>query len=180
MTLAAVCSASQTRTTCAAGNKPAARTPGLLRRVLRPVPTPAAQTEAPPARGQQTEAPEPAPSTGGSRSLVSQSLDELGVLASKLLMNAASFRAVRGQTHCLHCRGTGRATCPACQGAGIVQREPVRMNQVKHAVGKVQVLLGMNDAKMFDNDWMKSNRCKRCHGTGALPCVHCDGTGRRG
>lgn len=187
-----------------------------------------------------------------------------------LTPQAASFRAVRGQTHCLHCRGTGRAVCSACQGAGIVQREPVRMNQVKHAgawgraltraggcavqhaatapgppwadarqvapagwygseeiaaggwvcrgawlaarrmlgtvpcwsapclgqagsvpagcglrhasspmlgsrpvrvksptparsrpaaVGKVQVLLGMNDAKMFDNDWMKSNRC---------------------
>lgn len=155
-------------------------------------------------------------------------------------MQAASFRAVRGETHCLHCRGTGRATCSACQGAGIVQREPVRMNQVKHAgalglharwaerqlglvttfrtppqqrpapptswvlqvgsvlpaargrcapaapllgcqavpsrascpslapalaVGKVQVLLGMNDAKMFDSDWMKSNRC----GAGCAP-----------
>ncbi|KAL4438538.1 hypothetical protein ABPG77_000186 [Micractinium sp. CCAP 211/92] len=180
MTLVSLCSASQTRTTCAASNKPVARPSGLVRRVLRPPPAPAAQTEAPPPKERQAEAPAPPPSTSGSRSLVSQSLDDLGVLASRLLMNAASFRAVRGETHCLHCRGTGRVTCSACQGAGIVQREPVRMNQVKHAVGKVQVLLGMNDAKMFDNDWMKSNRCKRCHGSGALPCVQCDGTGRRG
>ncbi len=49
---------------------------------------------------------------------------------------------MRGETHCLHCRGTGRVTCSACQGAGIVQREPVRMNQVKHAGAEIRWLVG--------------------------------------
>ncbi|EFN50736.1 hypothetical protein CHLNCDRAFT_142565 [Chlorella variabilis] len=117
---------------------------------------------------------------GEPQSLVKQSLDEIGVLAGNLLMNAASWRVVRGQTYCLHCRGTGKESCPTCQGAGIVQPEKVRMNQIRHAAGKVQVLLGLNEPKMFDSDWMKSNRCKRCRGTGALPCKHCNGVGMLG
>ncbi|PSC74297.1 serine threonine kinase [Micractinium conductrix] len=95
-------------------------------------------------------------------------------------MNAASLRAVRAQSYCVQCRGTGRTTCSACQGAGIMQNEPVRMNQIKHAAGKVKVLLGINDTKMHDSDWQLTNRCKRCRGTGALPCVHCSGTGLLG
>lgn len=55
MALATVCSVSQTRTSCAASHKPAARSPGLLRRVLRPPPAPAAQTEAPPPKEHQAE-----------------------------------------------------------------------------------------------------------------------------
>ncbi len=55
MTLVSLCSASQTRTTCAASNKPVARPSGLVRRVLRPPPAPAAQTEAPPPKERQAE-----------------------------------------------------------------------------------------------------------------------------
>ena len=206
-------------------------------------------------------------------------------------LQAASLRAVRAQSYCVQCRGTGRTTCSACQGAGIMQNEPVRMNQIKHAgegpvqsprraqggrrratqqlqrgrrhaaprpgprppcvrdprpgrrpplraAGKVKVLLGINDTKMHDSDWQLTNRCvdvgsalqtccgryppcngrhrarrllaqggwlagwlagwllpvltmtapparpacrcKRCRGTGALPCVHCSGTGLLG
>lgn len=103
------------------------------------------------------------------------------MLASKLLVNAASWRVMRGQTECVTCRGTGRTTCGACQGAGIIKREElVRMNQVKHAAGKLQVMLGMNEPKSVESDWMQSNRCKRCKGTGAETCVQCDGTGRLG
>ena len=59
------------------------------------------------------------PSDGpASKSLVKQSLDEIGVLAGNLLMNAASWRVVRGQTYCLHCRGTGKESCPTCQVGG--------------------------------------------------------------
>jgi DnaJ-class molecular chaperone len=101
----------------------------------------------------------------------------MSVLAGNLLMNAASWRVVRGQTYCLHCRGTGRETCASCQGSGILEPEKVRMNQLRHAAGKLQVLLGVSDARMHDSTWMKSNRCKRCRGTGALPCKHCNGTG---
>lgn len=122
----------------------------------------------------------PSTSSGTRKGLVENSLDGISVLAGNLLMNAASWRVVRGQTYCVHCRGTGKETCPTCQGAGIVQPEKVRMNQIRHAAGKIQVLLGVNDAKMHDSDWLKSNRCKRCHGTGALPCKHCEGTGMLG
>jgi DnaJ-class molecular chaperone len=57
----------------------------------------------------------------------------MSVLAGNLLMNAASWRVVRGQTYCLHCRGTGRETCASCQGSGILEPEKVRMNQLRHA-----------------------------------------------
>lgn len=42
------------------------------------------------------------PSPSGAKST---SLSSLTTLASKLLMNAASLRAVRGQTFCTFCRG---------------------------------------------------------------------------
>lgn len=48
------------------------------------------------------------------------------------------------------------------------------------AASKLKVLLSLEQPKMSDDDWMKTNRCRRCHGTGALPCKHCDGTGRLG
>jgi hypothetical protein len=109
------------------------------------------------------------------------SLDNLSLLGRTLLMNAASLRVVRGQTHCAFCRGTGRETCQACQGSGLVQhQEKVRMNSVRHAASKIKVLLSLEEPKMSDDDWMKTNRCRRCHGTGALPCKHCGGTGRLG
>lgn len=48
------------------------------------------------------------------------------------------------------------------------------------AASKLKVLLSLEQPKMSDDDWMKTNRCRRCHGTGALPCKHCGGTGRLG
>ena len=62
------------------------------------------------------------------------SLDNLSLLGRTLLLNAASLRVVRGQTHCAFCRGTGRETCTACAGSGLVQhQDKVRMNSVRHA-----------------------------------------------
>lgn len=55
------------------------------------------------------------------------------MLAGNLLMNAASWRVVRGQTYCVHCRGSGKEACPSCVGSGIKEPEKVRMNQIRHA-----------------------------------------------
>ncbi|KAI3424249.1 hypothetical protein D9Q98_009604 [Chlorella vulgaris] len=123
----------------------------------------------------EPEAPQARPSGGSSR--LQDSLDGLGVLAGNLLMNAASWRVVRGQTYCVHCRGSGKEACPSCVGSGIKEPEKVRMNQIRHAAGKLQQMIGVSDAKMHDADWMKSNRCKRCRGSGFVTCKHCDGTG---
>lgn len=68
------------------------------------------------------------------------------------------------------------------QGAGILQPEKVaRMNSVKHAVNKLGQLLPGGGSVSHDQVWVKSNRCRRCHGSGVIraPCPACKGTGRR-
>jgi hypothetical protein len=85
----------------------------------------------PPAFCRLLQAPQARPSGGSSR--LQDSLDGLGVLAGNLLMNAASWRVVRGQTYCVHCRGSGKEACPSCVGSGIKEPEKVRMNQIRHA-----------------------------------------------
>ena len=57
---------------------------------------------------------------------------------------------------------------------------PLVMSCPPPAAGKFKVLLGMESPKMRDGDWQRSNRCRRCHGSGALPCKYCDGAGRLG
>lgn len=121
------------------------------------------------------------PPSGSSGNVVKRGLEDLGTLASNLLMNAASWRVVRGQTYCVECRGTGRVTCSACQGAGIVQQEKVQTSQVAQAASKLKVLLGGNDTKIKnESDWIKSNRCKCCKGSGTEVCKQCEGSGVRG
>lgn len=54
------------------------------------------------------------------------------------------------------------------------------MNFIKHAWHKLSTLLsGEKSVSMYDSDWFKSNRCKRCLGRGAIVCSSCNGSGRR-
>lgn len=86
----------------------------------------------------------------------------------------------RGMSSCQRCQGTGRVVCNACQGAGILQPAKVaKMNQLRHATNKL-VSLGKASPSMHDADWLVSNRCKRCRGSGAVECVSCQGSGKRG
>jgi RecJ-like exonuclease len=71
--------------------------------------------------------------------------------------------------------------CPACKGAGIVAPEKVRgVSQVRAAASKVQSLIFKEPATFRDDDWIKTNRCKRCRATGYITCPACDGAGKRG
>lgn len=67
------------------------------------------------------------------------------------------------------------------QGAGILEPEKVRLNAMRHAVGKLGALLPGGGSVSRDQDWMKTNRCRRCHGTGVFRsvCPDCGGSGRR-
>ena len=115
------------------------------------------------------------PSSSG-RSLTAS----LTTLANQLLLNAASWRVQRGQTYCVYCRGSGRATCAACHGAGIGQ--PQRIAEARGGGGgdKLKSLLGLAGGGSDEGKWIQSNRCSCCRGTGAVACEQCGGAGRRG
>eukprot|EP00193_Tetraselmis_chui_P015119 CAMPEP_0177789206 /NCGR_PEP_ID=MMETSP0491_2-20121128/22606_1 /TAXON_ID=63592 /ORGANISM="Tetraselmis chuii, Strain PLY429" /LENGTH=153 /DNA_ID=CAMNT_0019311015 /DNA_START=196 /DNA_END=653 /DNA_ORIENTATION=+ len=97
-------------------------------------------------------------------------------LVHQLLERAASRRE-RGETFCLHCKGTGAVTCQTCQGAGVLEPEKVKVNVmrragyvIKNAVGQLR---GNPPGKGFN---MKiTNRCRACRGTGTTECLFCNG-----
>ncbi|KAL4515592.1 hypothetical protein Ndes2526B_g03758 [Nannochloris sp. 'desiccata'] len=95
---------------------------------------------------------------------VSESNTSLKNLAGSLLFNAASLlNGNRKTAHCITCQGSGIVECAACQGAGILAPEKVaKMNTMKHAVHKVsQIFSKDSSTSMYDQDWIKTNRCKR-------------------
>lgn len=113
---------------------------------------------------------------------VSESSGKFSSLANSLLLNAASLiNANRQTSHCVACQGSGIVECSACQGAGILAPEKVaKMNTMKHAVHKVTMLFSKQKSPtMYDSDWIKTNICRRCRGTGRVMCLVCNGTGRR-
>lgn len=137
----------------------------------------AVATRTPQAEGINT-APSPgAPSSSDAGASADQSVWER--LGDKMLHNAASLRNVRGQTTCLRCQGGGQLACPVCQGEG-VHHGPVRMNQMRRAGSKLKVLMGLEGPLAADDDWLRTNRCRRCHGTGVCTCPVCRGEGTLG
>lgn len=68
------------------------------------------------------------------------------------------------------------------QGKGLVEPgkagSHTTMNVMKHAVNKVEHMLG-NNTRDSGQEWLRTNRCTRCHGTGLLACVNCSGSGVR-
>ena len=90
--------------------------------------------------------------------------NKLKSLADSLLNNAASFLGSNRKTaYCITCQGTGIVDCAACQGSGILAPEKVaKMNTMKHAVHKVSQMISKDTStSMYDQDWIKTNRCKR-------------------
>ena len=68
------------------------------------------------------------------------------------------------------------------QGAGILQPERVaKMNSIRRAVQKIGSMLPGGEPVSQDQLWMKTNRCRRCHGSGVVrcTCTACGGSGRR-
>jgi RecJ-like exonuclease len=96
-------------------------------------------------------------------------------------LQAASLRTERGPAFCRSCQGSGYLTCNACKGAGILEAAR-RMNSLRHGVNKLGALLNPGGASpsMHDSDWMVSNRCRRCRGSGSVACTTCGGSGKRG
>ncbi|KAL6784973.1 hypothetical protein ACKKBG_A01900 [Auxenochlorella protothecoides x Auxenochlorella symbiontica] len=101
-----------------------------------------------------------------------------GGLTASLLFNAASWRAQRGQTHCITCQGKGQVQCPQCKGTGVGPRSRQPTNPIQHAANKISSLV--SGGKADDVEWRTSNRCSRCQGRGVCRCEECGGTGRRG
>lgn len=52
------------------------------------------------------------------------------------------------------------------------------MNMVRHAVAKLGAIAG-DQTKSTGQDWLQTNRCRRCHGVGELICTNCKGSGLR-
>jgi DnaJ-class molecular chaperone len=97
-------------------------------------------------------------------------------VVQKLLHRAASS-LTRGQTTCLTCKGQGTCTCPACSGHGVVDRD-ARQNVMRHTTQKLRSVLN-GERSEYHSDWLTSNRCRRCHGTGVMVCPTCQGLGTR-
>jgi hypothetical protein len=71
----------------------------------------------------------------------------------------------------------GSVVCPECGGTRVVLKET---NAAKaHAQAKVAAFMSGKEQKFTKGDWMVSNRCKACHGTGCITCPACGGEGFR-
>lgn len=98
-------------------------------------------------------------------------------LVDRLLHRAASS-LTRGSCVCLACQGSGACSCPLCNGQGLTDASHSRHNQVRHAAQKLKSVLHLERAD-YNVEWLQSNRCRRCHGRGFLPCASCNGLGVR-
>lgn len=102
----------------------------------------------------------------------------------RLLYGAAS-RLERGASTCLNCKGTGAVDCAECGASGLTGRaSPLkgRRGLLRGVVGKLKSLVGRGDTAggvASDAAYMLSNRCRRCHGLGRVPCTACGGLGVR-
>lgn len=98
---------------------------------------------------------------------------------ANVLLNRAASRVERGETTCLTCRGTGQCTCPACKGAGTLSPAAAASHNslVKHAAQKLRATF--DSRAEYSTDWLRTNRCTRCHGVGGWVCPDCDGAGAR-
>ncbi len=50
-------------------------------------------------------------------------------------------------------------------------------NRLRLAANRLKTLTGEASAR---NEWLVSNRCRKCHGSGYLFCPRCGGAGHRG
>ncbi|KAK9818723.1 hypothetical protein WJX74_003373 [Apatococcus lobatus] len=121
-----------------------------------------------------SEPPEETPAQQASGNFLSDGVN----LVNDLLFGAAS-RLDRGMTTCVACRGTGTCNCSTCQGTGTLSNKKANLNQIKHASNRLQSLMGGGQTHR-DTEWMMTNRCRKCHGHGRMPCPACEGRGIRG
>lgn len=105
-----------------------------------------------------------------------QSPSGFSAVVQRLLHRAASS-LTRGTTTCLTCKGQGTCTCPVCNGAGVTEKD-ARQNVMRHTAQKLRSVLNVERSE-YHSDWLTSNRCRRCHGTGAMICPTCQGMGTR-
>ncbi|KXZ49153.1 hypothetical protein GPECTOR_23g80 [Gonium pectorale] len=111
--------------------------------------------------------------------------DESDVVFKKtvdVLLNRAASSLTRGTCTCLSCRGGGAVSCPHCKGTGRLATAAVeRADVLRGAFRRLRaaVGLGAHDVPYASSEWMRTNRCLRCHGQGRLPCEMCSGSGLR-
>jgi len=98
-------------------------------------------------------------------------------LVETLLSRAAS-RVKRGPCTCITCKGAGVQVCDCCQGRGLLTpgHASSRTNVISNAVQHVTSLFGDHSN---GQQGLVTNRCRRCHGVGKLPCSECHGSGAR-
>lgn len=61
---------------------------------------------------------------------------------------------------CSNCSGTGKVTCPTCDGDGKIRN-----------TSYIPIL---SEISTLANDWQT---CPNCHGSGEKKCSRCNGTG---
>lgn len=101
----------------------------------------------------------------------------------RLLYGAAS-RLERGASTCLNCKGTGAVDCAECGASGLTGRaSPLKGGGRRGLLrGFIKKLAGREDTAggvASDATFMLSNRCRKCHGLGRVPCTACGGLGVR-
>jgi DnaJ-class molecular chaperone len=74
--------------------------------------------------------------------------------------------------------------CTECGASGLMAGplKGERRGLLRRLVGKVKTLAGRGDTAggvASDAAFMLSNRCRRCHGLGRVPCSACGGLGVR-
>lgn len=97
-------------------------------------------------------------------------------LVSQLLWRASSMRE-RGMASCNVCKGEGHVVCPDCGGARVVSKASRRAKA--HARAKLASFIDDVERPEHGDEWLVTNRCPTCHGTGFITCPACGGEGFR-
>lgn len=97
-------------------------------------------------------------------------------LMSRLLWNASSMRE-RGKASCNICKAEGNVVCPDCGGARVLSKASRRAQA--HARARLASFLENEEKPMHRDEWLVTNRCPTCHGTGVMTCPACGGEGFR-
>ncbi|GFR44444.1 hypothetical protein Agub_g5655 [Astrephomene gubernaculifera] len=99
-----------------------------------------------------------------------------------VLLNRAASSLERGPCTCLSCRGGGTVECPHCKATGRLGEVAVeRASLLRNAVRRFRMAVGLtpHEVPYATSEWVRTNRCPRCRGSGRLLCELCGGTGLR-
>lgn len=73
---------------------------------------------------------------------------------------------------CQKCHGSGLQVCQHCHGKGLTSSSE-NTSDLRRATLHVQEMF----TGIHAGGWTANNRCRRCHGSGQVSCLPCNGTG---